>query len=257
MTATAGCATACRTQQLGALADAWQGAARDASREFLRRHGEASAAAAAAVRTAADALAALRDDLWHAVDAKVGAAMAIEERRQTERAEWLAAAQTVTTGAGDRAAASELVDQQVKPFVDNDIRSDWLTAMQTAMAAVTAAYDAAAAELAAEPDAVFDVPGDLGPSWTPPLHKEWRPLLQRPSSCIDAGARRCCTFVVECAAAPAAHAYPRCSAAAGFTADAGRSCSHGARDGTAFNAVSRRRNARHRKRSVGVRAAAG
>ena len=105
------------------------------------RHGEASAAAASAVRNAVDALAALRDELWHAVDDKVGAAVAIEERRQTERAEWLAAARTVTTGAGDRAVASELIDQQVKPFVDNDIRSDWLTAMQKAMAAVSAAFD--------------------------------------------------------------------------------------------------------------------
>ncbi len=56
----------------------------------------------------------------------------IDDRRLAQRAEWLAAAQTVTTGAGDRAAASELVDQQIKPFVDNDIRSDWLAAMHRA-----------------------------------------------------------------------------------------------------------------------------
>src|SRR6478735_499614 len=36
-------------QQLGALAGAWQGRGGDASREFLFRHGEASAAAASAV----------------------------------------------------------------------------------------------------------------------------------------------------------------------------------------------------------------
>ena len=52
----------------------------------------------------------------------------------------------MTTGAGDRAAASELIDQQVKPFVDNDIRADWLTAMRSAMAAVAAPYDAATAD---------------------------------------------------------------------------------------------------------------
>ena len=143
----------CRSSRLDALAGAWQGRGGDASREFLLRHGEASAAAASAVRNAADALAALRDDLWHAVDEKVAAAVAIEDRRQAERAEWLAATQTVTTGAGDRAVASELIDQQVKPFVDNDIRADWLTAMQKAMAAVSAAFDDATGALTGEPAA--------------------------------------------------------------------------------------------------------
>jgi hypothetical protein len=154
-------------QQLGTLAGAWQGRAGDASREFLLRHGEASAAAASAVRSAVHALAALRDDLWRATDGKVEAATAIEARRQTERAEWLAATRTVTTGAGDRAVASELIDQQVKPYVDNDIRWEWLTAMQKAMAAVSAAYDDATSVLTGEPAAPFEVPGDFGPASMP------------------------------------------------------------------------------------------
>ena len=129
-------------EQLGALAGAWQGRGGDASHDFLLRHGEASAAATSAVRDAVDLLTTLRDDLWRAVDGKVAAAVAIDDRRMAERPEWLAATQTVTTGAGDRAVASELIDQQVKPFVDNDIRSDWLTAMQKAMATVAAAFDA-------------------------------------------------------------------------------------------------------------------
>src|SRR6476620_3495908 len=62
-------------QQADALAGAWQGRGGDASREFLARHVEASAAVASAVRTAANTLAALRDDLWQAVDDKVGAAV--------------------------------------------------------------------------------------------------------------------------------------------------------------------------------------
>jgi hypothetical protein len=151
--------------QLGAMSAAWQGGSADVSRAFLRRHGEASAAAAAAVRTAADALATLRDNLWRTVDGKVAAAIAADGRAP---AEWLAAAHTVTTGAGDRAAASERIDQEVKPFVDNDIRDEWLTAMRSALSAVMDLYDAATAELTAEADAVFDVPGDLGPSWTAP-----------------------------------------------------------------------------------------
>jgi hypothetical protein len=158
-------ALARQNDQLGALSAAWQGRSADLSREFLHRHGEASAAAAAAVRTTADALATLRDNLWHTVDGKVAAAITAEGRAPDE---WLAAAHTVTTGAGDRVAASERIDQEVKPFVDNDIRTDFLAAMRSAMVAVTDLYEAATAELTAEPDAVFEVPGELGPSWTSP-----------------------------------------------------------------------------------------
>jgi uncharacterized protein YukE len=157
-------ALARQDDQLGELSAAWQGDGADRSREFLRRHGEASTAAAAALRTTADALATLRDNLWHTVDGKVAAAIAADERAPEE---WLAAARTVTTGAGDRAAASERIDHEVKPFVDNDIRDNWLTAMRSAMAAVTELYDAAMTELTAELGAVFEVPGDLGPAWTP------------------------------------------------------------------------------------------
>jgi hypothetical protein len=158
-------AMARQDDQLTAASAAWQGEGADASRSFLRYHQDASAAAASAVRTAADALAALRDNLWEIVDGKVATTMAVDQRAQ---ADWLAAAQTVATGAGDRAAASELIDQQVRPFVDNDIRADWVAGMRSATAAVMDLYDAAIAELAAERDAVFEVPGDLGPSWAPP-----------------------------------------------------------------------------------------
>ena len=151
--------------QLASMSAAWHGAGAEASREFLRRHGEASASVVAAVRTAAESLAALRDTLWRSIDGKVAATTAVGGR--AERPDWLAAAQTVTTGAGDRATASELVDHEIKPFVDNDIRSEWLTAMRSAMAAVTNAYDAAAAEVTSEMGAAFAIPGDLGPSWSP------------------------------------------------------------------------------------------
>jgi len=151
--------------QLALMAVAWEGQGAQASRDFLGRHGKASAAAVAAVRTAAESMASLRDRLWHSVDGKVAATIAAQGRG--ENPEWRAAAQTVTTGAGDRATASELVDQEVKPFVENDIRSEWLGAIRSAMAAVTEAYDAAAAELTSEVGVGFDVPGELGPSWSP------------------------------------------------------------------------------------------
>jgi hypothetical protein len=146
------------------LAGAWSGGGADAAREFLRRHGQAAATVRDSLRHGADAIIALRDELWRAVDVKVRAVQDIDDRRLAQRGEWLAAAQTVTTGAGDRATASEIVDQQIKPFVDNDIRSDWMAAMHTATASVTAAYDAAIDRLGAEPGAIFGVPGELGPS---------------------------------------------------------------------------------------------
>jgi uncharacterized protein YukE len=152
--------------QLASMSVAWHGTGAQATRDFLRRHGQASAVVVTAVRTAAESLASLRDQLWHSIDGKVAATMATEGRGA--RPDWRAAAQTVTTGAGDRATASELVDQEVRPFVESDIRSEWLTAMRSAMAAVTNAYDAAAAELTSEAAIAFDVPGDLGPSWSPP-----------------------------------------------------------------------------------------
>jgi hypothetical protein len=81
----------------------------------------------------------------------------------------LAAARTATTGSGDRSVASELIDQQVEPFVANDIRADWLEAMRAGSASVTAAYDTAIARLRARPHMVFEVPGALGPEWIAPV----------------------------------------------------------------------------------------
>ncbi|MGO4442477.1 hypothetical protein AB4Z42_03885 [Mycobacterium sp. 2YAF39] len=151
--------------QLALMSAAWQGPGAEASRGFLRRHSEASAAVASAVLQAAESLASLRDRLWHSVDGKVAATGAAEARGA--RPDWRTAVQTVTGGAGDRATASELIDREVKPFVDKDIRAEWLTAMQSAIAAVTDAYDAAVDELTSEAAVAFDVPGELGPSWSP------------------------------------------------------------------------------------------
>ena len=201
-------------EQLAELPTAWHGRGADASHEFLQRHGEASAAAVAAVRTAADALLALRDNLWHMIDGKVAAAVAIDDRRQAERTDWLAAAQTVTTGVGDRAVASELIDHEVKPFVDNDIRFDWLAAMRTTAASIAASYDAATAGLGTGPAAMFEVPGDLGPTWTPPPSNG--PVVDEPER-IGGGGSTCPAPVVGAppvAGAPAAPAAPLSAAPA-------------------------------------------
>lgn len=154
---------------LEALSSAWVGQGAGAAMDFLMRHHRAAAMVSAAVREAAEAITALRDDLWRAVDAKVRATLAVDSGIESQRAAWLAAARTVSTGAGDRSTASELIDQQVKPFVDNDVRLGWLGAMRTVGAEVASAYAAAIDRVRAGPVAVFEVPGDLGPRWTAPV----------------------------------------------------------------------------------------
>ena len=151
-----------QTGLVAALSAAWSGTAAAAGSEFTSRTAESAHAVSSAIRVAADAAASLRDALWSAVDAKVAAVQSIDGRQQAHRAEWLAAAETVTTGGGDLAAASELVDQQVKPFVIDDVGSDWLTAMRTARASIDEAFDRALTTTAAGRPAVFDVPGELG-----------------------------------------------------------------------------------------------
>ncbi|KUI45121.1 hypothetical protein AU197_12820 [Mycobacterium sp. IS-1590] len=153
--------------QLAALTSSWQGIGANASREFLRRHDEAATVAATAARSAASALTELRERLWRAVDDKVATVVGIADGVQARREDWLAAAHTVTTGAGDRAVASELVDHEVKPFVDTVIGGEWVAAMREATDSINAAYEAATAQLASEAAATFDIPGDLGPAWPP------------------------------------------------------------------------------------------
>jgi hypothetical protein len=149
--------------QVTEIAAAWTGSGADSATRFLQRHCDAAAEVAARVRAAADGYAALRDKLWQLVDGKAATAIAIDDRRVGERSAWLAAAHTVTAGAGNR-SAEDLVRQHVMPYVDNDIRTDWLTAMRSAAASVEASYDAAVDALSATREVCFEIPGELGPS---------------------------------------------------------------------------------------------
>jgi hypothetical protein len=161
--------------QVTELAAAWRGSGADTAMRFLQRHCDVAAQVAAHVGAAAEHYAALRDDVWKSVDGKVANAVAIDERRPAERSSWLAACHSVTAGTGDRSTAEEVIRQQVKPYVDNDIRNDWLAAMGAGSASVAAAYDKAIHALASTSDVRFDVPGDLGPHWQPAVE-------QRPGS---------------------------------------------------------------------------
>jgi hypothetical protein len=167
--------------QVTELVAAWGGPGADSATRFLQRHCDAAAELAAHVRAAAEGCAALRDNLWQSVDGKVATAVAIDERRPAERSAWLAAAHTVTAGVGDRSAAEELVRQQITPYVDNDIRADWLNVMRSTAASVSASYDAAIHALTSVPEVCFEVPGDLGPSWQPAFDEPLSPSQAAPA----------------------------------------------------------------------------
>ncbi|ORW12100.1 hypothetical protein [Mycobacterium kyorinense] len=164
-------ALARQREQIGELAAAWRGAGADAAMQFLQRHCDAASMLAARVRAAADGYGQLRDTLWQAVDGKAATAIGVDDRSSAQRPLWLPAAHIVTTGSGDRSASEELVRDEVMPYVDNDIRDDWLVRMRSATALVAAAYDAAIDAVAATPDACFAIPGDLPP----------RPLRDQPA----------------------------------------------------------------------------
>ena len=153
--------------QVTELAAAWRGSGADTAMRFLQRHCDVAAEVAAHVGAAAEHYAALRDDVWKSVDGKVANAVAIDERRVAQRSSWLAACHSVTAGTGDRSTAEEVIQQQVKPYVDNDIRNDWLAAMGSGSASVAASYDEAIHALASTSEVRFDIPGDFGPSWQP------------------------------------------------------------------------------------------
>ena len=153
--------------QVTELAAAWRGSGADTAMRFLQRHCDVAAEVAAHVGAAAEHYAALRDDVWKSVDGKVANAVAIDERRAAERSSWLAACHSVTAGTGDRSAAEEVIQQQVKPYVDNDIRNDWLAAVGSGSASIVASYDEAIHALASTSEVRFDIPGDFGPSWQP------------------------------------------------------------------------------------------
>ena len=151
------------------------------------------------VRAAAQRCESLRDNLWFLLDSKVATAIAIDDRTEAQRPAWLAAAAAVTTGAGDRWTAAEIVRQQVKPYVDNDIRNDWLTAMRSSLAGVVASYDMVVDRMAAAPVVYFELPGDLGPGWQPmrasPAERaaRWPRRLRPPLPCPCRSARAAAT----------------------------------------------------------------
>lgn len=147
---------------LTAVSAEWHGESGSVAIDFIERHCAAGVAVAGALRVAAETCEALRDRLWRLVDEKTAAAMSIDDRRASERPVWLAAAGTVTSGGAARTEATQVVTQQITPYVDTDIRTEWISAMRSATASVSAAYRDAVQQLNSSPISHFDVPGSLG-----------------------------------------------------------------------------------------------
>ncbi len=183
-------ALAAQRAQIAELAAAWTGPGADSAMQFLRCHRDAATEVAAHLRAAAEGCGALRDNLWQLVGGKVATAIAVDDRSVAQRSSWLAAAQTVTTGVGDRTAAEELVRQQIMPYVDNDVRDDWLSVMRSTAASVAASYDAVTDALAGTRQASFEIPGDLGPRDPTPVDELTftTPTFTTPAETAAAGA---------------------------------------------------------------------
>ncbi len=153
--------------QLADLAAAWAGQGGESAVRFLERHCDAASAVAMEVRAAAQRCESLRDNLWYLVDSKVAAAIAIDDRTRAQQPEWLAAATAITTGVGDRTSAEGVVREQIQPYVDNEIRDDWLTTMRATVDGVDTSYDMVIDRMAAAAPARFEEPGDFGPGYQP------------------------------------------------------------------------------------------
>jgi hypothetical protein len=147
---------------LTALTAAWDGESGSLAVEFVDRHCAAGLVLAGALRAAAQTCEALRDGLGRLVDEKVAAAVSIDDRRAGERPAWLAAAATVCGGGAERTEAVEVVTHQITPYVDADIRNDWLTAIRSATSSVAGAYEEALRQLNDSATGYFEVPGALG-----------------------------------------------------------------------------------------------
>ncbi len=151
--------------QVAELAAAWTGPGGDAAVQLLQRHCDTGDAVVTELRAAAQRCESLRDNLWYLVDSEVTTAIAVDDRVRVQRPAWLAAAAAVL--AGDRDGAADVVHQQVMPYVDNDIRDDWVTAMRSASDGVETSYAMVIDKMTAVPTARFEYPGDLGAGVAP------------------------------------------------------------------------------------------
>ncbi len=150
------------------LADSWTGQGGELAAEFVRRHCDTAEMLVNALQATADACTVLRDELWRVVDRRVAQTQEIVDRVRAQRPVWLAAARTVSAGGPAHDDAVQTVDGQVKPFVDNAVGVEWVSAMRLADGEVAAAYRVVIDVAGAAARLRFEVPGDLGPRYSVP-----------------------------------------------------------------------------------------
>lgn len=139
----------------------WSGVGGAAAGEFLQRHDGSARTVVTGMRQAAAGLARLHDELSRAVEAKIAAVHDASDQMSGYREVWLSAAHAVLGGGGEQDVASEIVDQQVKPFVDAVVCGQLIPALRRCSDSVAAAYASALGTLDGAP-VIFDVPGDFG-----------------------------------------------------------------------------------------------
>ena len=130
--------------QLIELPKAWRGIGAENATAFLRRHCDTANELVARLRAAAVGCAVLRDELWRLVDAKVAAALAVDDVVGGCRSSWLAAARAVNSGSDDPESV-EIIDHQVIPYVQHHVRVVWTTAVRRAEDGFAAAFGSAIA----------------------------------------------------------------------------------------------------------------
>lgn len=151
-------------EALDSIITVWEGGSGSVAADFVQRHCRAGAATLASLRSASEACAALRDILWRAVDAKAAGAIAIDDRRAGERGAWLTAAHTVTGGGRDRSASVDIVEKAIMPYVDSDIRTEWVGSMRLAIATVDTAFRDAIGRIQHCATVDFEVPSQILPT---------------------------------------------------------------------------------------------
>ena len=151
--------------QVAELAAAWTGPGGDAAVQLLQRHCDTGEAVVTELRAAAQRCESLRDNLWYLVDSEVATAIAVDDRVRDQRPAWLTAAAAVL--AGDRDGAADVIRQQVMPYVDNDIRNDWVPAIRSASDGVETSYAMVIDKMMAVPTARFEFPGDFAAGVAP------------------------------------------------------------------------------------------
>lgn len=188
-------ALALHREALAIVTENWRSESGSAATTLLRRHCAEGSEVVSALYLAAEELSSLREQLGQLVEAKVDAAIRIDDRRAAERPLWLAHVRAALD-TGDPIAL-QAVEREIAPYVASDIQFDWMDAMRSATDSVGSAYEQASARLSDRPSPRFDLPPALGgmaeaaPIWSGPapaqLPPAWASGVPAPMGSVPSG----------------------------------------------------------------------